>query len=59
MKERLNALDGGLEVFGQLIQAKNRSTTHRRAMMAKPTWLSALRTTSMRIGLALATRRPA
>ncbi len=43
----------------RLIQAKNRSTTQRRAMTAKPTWLSALRTTSMRIGLALVTRGPA
>ncbi len=42
----------------RLIQVKNRSTTQRRTMTAKPAWLSALRTTSMRIGLSLATRTP-
>ena len=43
----------------RLIHAKKRSITQRRAMTAKPTWLSDLRTTSMRMQLALATRGPA
>jgi hypothetical protein len=40
-------------------QAKNRATTQRRVMTAKPTWLPEGRTTWLRMGVALATRAPA
>ena len=43
----------------RLIQAKKRSTTHRRGWTAKPTWSDGFLTISMAMQVALAGRSPA